>query len=198
MRRIPPGFPDDRCPCCGVRLEGCFCSGLPELTPSLRFVFVQHPFEVRKPTGTARLVCRILVGSERRTWDRTRTEPPAPGSILLYPFPDAPRLASSDLVPGAVVAIPDGTWPQAARIANRLLRAGAAARSLPDGIRPIWSLRDAGIEGRISSGQAAAAALRIAGEAEAARTVEEAIAEASRRIRALRGLPSPAPRLDPP
>ena len=186
---MSPGYPPNRCPDCGMGLEGCLCADLPRLVGRVRLLFVQHPFEVRKPTGSARLACRILSNARRETWDRTLLPTLEPGSLLLYPFPDAPILEAKDLGGSPVLAIPDGTWPQAARIANALLRRTAVLpRALPPDLHPLWSLRDGGSPDRISSAQAASEALRIAGDHDASRTLEQALAQASRGIRAMRGL----------
>ena len=194
MRRILGGYPDSRCPDCGLAPEHCLCANLPSLATRIAPIFVQHPAEERKPTGSARLSCRILTSARRSTWDRTRPPTFAAGTLLLYPFPDAPPLTSADLAGKVEVAIPDGTWAQAARIANVLRRdPSVVPRALPAGLDRVWSLRDSGSDERLSSAQAAAEALEIGREHQAASVLREALMEASRRMRAMRGLVEPPP-----
>lgn len=113
--------------------------------------------------------------------------------MLLYPFPEASVLAPADLERGTVV-IPDGTWAQAARIANVLRRNPALeVRRLPEASLQAWRLRQATENGRFSSGQAAAMVLEIAGEPDASRKLIEVLDEAARRMLQQRGIMPPGP-----
>lgn len=157
-------------------------------------MFLQHSQELLKPTNSARLACRILSNASVRTWERLSPPEFGPEAILLFPFPGAPTLAPSDLQGDAVVVIPDGTWSQAGRMANVLNRSGSIrSRTLPPGESSLWSVRLSNDPARISSAQAASAALAIGGESQAAEFLDRALVEASQRILSMRGISSRGP-----
>jgi len=200
MRRVYPASEIPRCPVCGVHLHLCFCSGFPTFATRLRFRFVQHSQEARKPTNSARLACRILSEASIVPW--SRAEPPTlpPGTVLLYPSAQAETLSVPDLAELALAAeggrvtfaIPDGTWSQAGRIASGLRTARLPQRALPAGNSSAWTVRRSDDPERISSAQAAAAVLLLAGESQAGTSLLEALSESSRRILSMRGAkPSP-------
>ena len=189
MRRIHSANATTRCFVCGMRREHCFCAELPVHAVRTRILFVQHLQETLKPTNSARMVCRILPSASILTW--SRTEPPTlpDDAILLYPSAQATVLEAADLSGSALVVVPDGTWSQAGRIASVLGRIIPRHRTLPPGGVLAWTVRKSNDPQRISSGQAAAAVLRLAGEAKAAHGLDEALAESQRRIMVLRGIP---------
>jgi DTW domain-containing protein len=189
MRRIHSANASTRCFVCGMRREHCFCAGLPVHDARTRILFVQHVQETLKPTNSARMVCRILSNAAILTW--ARTEPPSfpDGAILLYPSEHAAPLEAHDLSGSALVVVPDGTWSQAGRIASVLGRIIPRHRTLPPGGALAWTVRKSSDPERISSGQAAAAVLHLAGETDAALDLDEALAESQRRIMILRGIP---------
>lgn len=186
MRRL--SCSNARCPVCGTRPDLCICAELPSLRTRCRFVFVQHSAELRKPTNTARLACRVLSDAVVVPWERTNPPAVAESAILLYPFPDAPLLEPIDMTENVQVFVPDGTWNQTGRIANELRRRGATPRRLLEEGMPAWRIRTATEPDRVSSGQAVAAALGVAGDATASNALAEALSEAARRILSMRGL----------
>lgn len=190
MRQVHPAVANPRCPHCGVHLHLCFCADYPVFATRTRLVFLQHSQELVKPTNSARLACRILSNASIRTWERLSPPDFGPEAILLFPFPGASELEPADLQGDALVVIPDGTWSQAGRMANVLNRSGSVrSRTLPPGGSSLWSVRLSDDPARISSAQAASAALAIAGEAAAAAFVDSSLAEASQKILAMRGIP---------
>ncbi|HQF55055.1 MAG TPA: tRNA-uridine aminocarboxypropyltransferase [Fibrobacteria bacterium] len=196
MRRVYPASTSiPRCQVCGVHEHLCFCAGFPVLATRTKIVFLQHPQEARKPTNSARLACRILSDASIVPW--SRVEPPRLGddAILLYPSPDATPLEPHELAGSATVVIPDGTWSQASRIASVLRNTPLRRRILPTGNATTWTVRQSDDPERISSAQAAAMALHLAGEPEAATSLYDAVREAGRRILAMRGIS--ADRRDP-
>jgi len=189
MRRVHPASNSiPRCPVCGVHEHLCFCAGFPVLATRTRIVFLQHPQEAKKPTNSARLACRILSNAAIAPW--SRVDPPAfpADAILLYPSADATPLSTRDFSEPATLVIPDGTWSQASRIANVLKSKPFRRRVLPAGAATNWTVRQSDDPARISSAQAAALALGVAGEAEAATVLAEAVAEAGRQILSMRGM----------
>ncbi len=199
MRRVFPASEVPRCPVCGVHLHLCFCAGFPRFATRTRFWFVQHSQEARKPTNSARLACRILSEASIVPW--SRGEPPSfpARTFLLYPSAQAKPLTARELsdlaldVEGGPVtfAIPDGTWSQAGRIASELRKTIIAQRTLPPGNSSAWGVRQSDDPERISSAQAAAMVLLLAGETLAGSNLLEALAESSRRILAMRGMKQP-------
>ena len=192
MRRVYPASTSiPRCPVCGVHEHLCFCAGFPVLATRTRIVFLQHPQEAKKPTNSAPLTCRILSSASIIPW--SRVDPPAfpPDAILLYPSPDATPLTVEDFANASTLVIPDGTWSQASRIANVLKSKPFRRRVLPAGITTNWTVRQSDDPERISSAQAAALALGVAGENEAATVLADAVAEAGRRILSMRGMIRP-------
>jgi DTW domain-containing protein YfiP len=181
---------------CGVHLRLCFCSGFPTFATRIRFRFVQHSQEARKPTNSARLACRILSEADIVPWSRG-TPPAFPArTFLLYPSAQAKPLTekelsdlATDMEGGPVTfAIPDGTWSQAGRIASELRKTRLPQRILPPGNSSAWGVRQSDNPERISSAQAAAMVLLLAGETEAGSKLLEALAESSRRILSMRGV----------
>jgi DTW domain-containing protein YfiP len=181
---------------CGVHLHLCFCAGFPTFATRIRFWFVQHSQEARKPTNSARLACRVLSEAAIVPWSRGGQPIFPPGTVLLYPSAQAELLTAGkleDLARAAeggrvTFAIPDGTWSQAGRIASELRKTRLPERMLPPGNSSAWGVRRSDDPERISSAQAAAAVLLLAGEARAGSSLMEALAESSRRILAMRGV----------
>jgi len=200
MRRVGPNLITPRCPECGIHLARCLCPDLVALPTRTKIVFVQHVQELQKPTNSARLALKVLADARIVAWERT--SPPAfvPDPILLYPLEGAEVLAPEELTESVTVLVPDGTWGQASKIANAMGRGRVRARILPEGNRSLWTVRNVADVERISSAQAAAAVLAIAGETAAARGLLEALTEANRRILSMRGIvPGPAePKVLPP
>lgn len=190
MRRVFPANDNPRCPTCGTRPDLCICEGLEVFRTPLRFLFVQHTQESLKPTNSARLACRMVEGAAILPWNRV--EPPAlpEGAILLYPSAEATELDPSELVEGITIAIPDGTWSQASRIASILARQQVRRRTLPPGIVADWGLRHASAPERVSSAQALAFVLGLGCQADAAEGLANALSEAGRRILSMRGIVS--------
>lgn len=189
MRRVDPANLVHRCPHCGTRLPHCVCLPLPRLPTRTRFVFLQHAFEQGKPTNTARLACRILDSASILPWDRLHPPALGPTDILLYPLPGSRILHPDDLTSDRRVLIPDGTWSQAAKMANVLHRQGWIGHTLDASTPPSsWGARHGGSLQRISSAEAAAAVLSLAGESRPALLLRDAVAQVGARILAMRGL----------
>ena len=194
MRRVNPASETPRCPVCGVHPHLCFCADFPVFATRTRFVFLQHSQETLKPTNSARLACRILSSASIAPWARTAPPPFPAATILLYPSAQAAPLAPEELSGSALVVIPDGTWSQASRIANVLGKESILRRTLPLGNASAWSVRLSDDPERISSAQAAAMVLRMAGEDAPADFLFGAVAESGRRILSMRGLSERLPK----
>lgn len=193
MRRVGPNLITPRCGECGIHLARCMCPELAALPTRTRIVFVQHVQELQKPTNSARLALKVLSDARIVAWDRTAPPEFRPDPILLYPLEGARVLTADELTESVTVLVPDGTWGQASKIANVLGRGRVRARILPEGNRSLWTVRNVADTERISSAQAAAAVLSIAGETAPAESLLAALSEANRRILSMRGIvPGPA------
>ncbi|HNY31298.1 MAG TPA: tRNA-uridine aminocarboxypropyltransferase [Fibrobacteria bacterium] len=191
MRRVDPTQLSHRCPTCGTLLSDCVCVDLPRFHPPTRFLFLQHSTEIRKPTNTARLACRVLSNARCETWNRTCPPVLPADSLLLYPLPGARILQGEELARPRTLVIPDATWAQASRIANVLHNRGLPVASLPPDIQGRWGVRRGGEGFRVSSAEAAAFVLALSGQEDASNVLLGAVAEAGRKILAMRGLPWP-------
>jgi len=197
MRRVNPASEIPRCPVCGVHPHLCFCAEYATFATRTRFVFLQHSQETLKPTNSARLACRILSSASIVPWIRTAPPPFPPNTVLLYPAADAAPLTSRDLAESALIVIPDGTWSQASRIASVLGKGPLLRRTLPPGNASAWTVRQSDDPERISSAQAAAMVLQLAGETAPAACLFEAVAESGRRILSMRGITERLPKIAP-
>jgi len=130
------GYRSARCDGCGLRVELCICAKLPTFTIETRLHLTLHCQEVRKPSGTARLLRRLIPASEFSTYGdgrnaeqsaashsavhETRLLEPLP-TLVLYPDLSAPTLNQvSQEVRGPVrLVVPDGTWVQTRRWRRR-------------------------------------------------------------------------------
>jgi DTW domain-containing protein YfiP len=140
------GYRSLRCDGCGLRIELCICSQLPQFSSRTLLHLTLHCQELRKPSGTARLLRRLLPDHEFSTYGDGRmptrgvdvlgTEQladPVPSddtpsalatalpSLILYPDPGAPTLEELTLqLRGPVrLIVPDGTWTQTQRWRKR-------------------------------------------------------------------------------
>lgn len=131
------------------------CASLPRVPTRTRIHLVVHHHELAKPTGTARLLQRVLpnlelevfgaradVASDLQEGDNSNAPetakatpvdplgtPAAPEALLLYPDLHARSVAHyAGLASGPVrLVVPDGTWSQTRRWRKR----AALARELP-------------------------------------------------------------------
>lgn len=188
MRRVGPNLITPRCGECGIHLARCLCPDLVALPTRTRIVFVQHVQELVKPTNSARLALKVLENASIVAWERKAPPKFEPAPILLYPLEGAQVLTAEELDGSATVLVPDGTWGQASRIANVMGHGSVRARVLPEGNRSLWTVRNVSDTERISSAQAAAAVLGLAGETAAAENLLAALSEANRRILSMRGI----------
>jgi len=188
MRRVGPILDYSRCLDCGLHRHRCICASLEVHPTRVRIRFVQHIQELLKPTNSARLACRILSSAEIVAWDRVAPPKLEPEAILLYPLEGSLPLQPEELTESVSVVIPDGTWAQASRIANVLGHGRVRARTLPLGNHSLWTVRQCKDPERISSAQAAAVVLELAGEAQAAASVMKALVEMDRAILSMRGI----------
>jgi DTW domain-containing protein len=110
-----------RCGGCGLYPELCVCSSLPALQTRVEVVVLVHRLERFKSTNTGRLAARALTRGLSVTRDRHSplVITPVPRSYVLFPKPDATSLTEAIASGIDRLIVPDGTWPQAGRLARR-------------------------------------------------------------------------------
>jgi DTW domain-containing protein YfiP len=110
-----------RCGGCGLYPELCLCAMLPALAARVEVIVLMHRLERFKSTNTGRLAARAL--ARGRNVVRDRGTPvlvtPVPRSYVLFPRPDAVPLTAALACGIDRLIVPDGTWPQAARLTRR-------------------------------------------------------------------------------
>lgn len=131
-----------------------------------------HVFELKKPSNSARLlpVClknaELLVRGEKdRPMNTESLRDPERELWVLFPSDDSEPL-TSELVAAArkpiTLVVPDGTWPQARRIPNRVAELKTARRvRLADAAPATMRLRHHPDPNRMSTAEAVARALMV-------------------------------------
>lgn len=171
--------PHPRCHRCAFRGPACLCGSLPSLTTAISVTIVRHVAERSKATGTARWVglalanCRVLdYGMPPDPFDEADLG--VEGAVLL--FPDGPATPPVQLPRHLIV--PDGTWPQARRMVQRLPALRTLERLSLPAPKSHHRLRHAPLKEGMSTLEAVAAALDLCGETAAAaglRAVHQAV-----------------------
>jgi len=110
-----------RCPLCGLHARSsCLCADLPSFTPRTQVILVAHRDELRKTTNTAKLSARMLAGARViSSDDPSSDDSPCAGAFLLFPSEHALPLAEACARGVTRLVVPDGTWRQARKIAQK-------------------------------------------------------------------------------
>jgi DTW domain-containing protein YfiP len=136
----------------------CVCALVPQLRSRTRVVVVAHPRELDKPTNTGRFVPRILTRGELVLRDAV-ADPPR-GSALLFRSEDAAPIDPTS--PPSTLYVPDGTYRQARRMANRDRFLKDMPRvALPESVRAVGYMRRGARLDHLSTLEAVARALGI-------------------------------------
>jgi len=196
--------PDDysreaRCRYCRLTPGLCVCGDLPRIETRLRVLLILHAKEVERQSNTGMLAHRMLVRSEAcvfGSWDEEFPEEalrrPDTDYLVLHPLDDAQVLTPERAAPApgrtTTLVVLDGTWHQARRMTRRVpgLRDLPYLR-LPDDVAETYQPRRAPRPGHYSTAGAIAHALRCAGEADAAATMEAALERTWPRLLHVRG-----------
>ena len=179
-----------RCQRCRFPVPACLCPDVPRLQTRLEVVFVRHASERDRLTNTGHWAALALAGSA--VLEQGLPGAPldasalaAPGTWVLFPSPHPPHPGSP---PSRRLVVPDGTWPQARRMMQRI----PALRTLPR-----LALPPAGAATRLrrpvsdgmSTLEALAAALRALDEPDVATGLESLLAAGVELATRLRGNP---------
>lgn len=100
----------------------CYCEAIPQIPSRTRVVFLQHPRERRVAIGTARMAHLALPNSELHQGVSFDGHPAVealaekPGTVVLFPSPEARPLESFLDAPPSNLVVVDGTWPLARKV----------------------------------------------------------------------------------
>lgn len=152
-----------RCPRCLLQLRVCLCAAVPTVATRTRIVIVRHHLERWRSSNSGRLAHFALPNSEIIDHGGIRGPaalPPLDGAWLL--FPEGEPVTRAPEPPPRQLVVLDATWSQARRMFRKLapLR-GLPYLRLPDEAMPAARLRASPGEGRVSTLEAIARALRL-------------------------------------
>lgn len=114
----------ERCVRCHLAHEACLCASIEPIAVRTSIALLVHHVETHKTTHTGRLAS-LAMGARYLRWGDPRLPRPEPIAgpvLLLFPTPEARLLRAEDAATSATLVVPDGTWPQARRIARRVER----------------------------------------------------------------------------
>jgi len=100
----------------------CYCAAIPRVPSRTRVVFLQHPRERRVAIGTARMAHLALPNSELHQGVSFDGHPAVealaklPGTVVLFPSPEARPLEAFLEAPPQNLVVVDGTWPLARKV----------------------------------------------------------------------------------
>jgi DTW domain-containing protein YfiP len=176
-----------RCPHCRVPATFCLCALRPTVPTRAGMCLLMHDAEPMKPTNTGWLVADVVADTEAFGWARTHADPrlvallrdPQRMPYVVFPADGAAPervVHEVETPPGRrpLFVLLDGTWAAA----RRMFRASPYLDSLPVlSFAPAqvsrYRLRRARREGQLCTAEVAALCLRLAGEAQAARALDD-------------------------
>jgi DTW domain-containing protein len=188
-----------RCQRCGLPKRLCLCAELPTLDVRTRIVLVMHRREPLKSSNTARLAMAMIPGALRVVVGARDRVPavaklPLGRRLLLFPLAGAEELSPAHATGADVLVVPDGTWPQARRLARRVAAlAGVTIVRLPAGPPSRYSLRRNVRPGTVSTFEAIARSLALLEGAATEETMLPWLEQFVRRTLRLRGRAEPSP-----
>lgn len=166
--RLIPGR--DLCADCELPLRTCLCSLVVRIHNDVPVLVLQHPDEVRRAKGTARLMarclsrCRVVVGERfdvPSLWRMLHGD--GARSVLVYPEVEAVPAIESDrpVGPPTQLVMLDGTWRKSLRMLsiNPLLQALPRLALTPDRAGVYGALRKARLPTQLSTLEATCRAL---------------------------------------
>lgn len=154
------------CSKCGKPNKACICPWIQSLSSNVELIILQHPSEVNKPLGTARILSlslansRVLVGedfSQCEQLNRLLAEPQVQHYVL---FPNDSSLSANTLTTGTHkkkirVILLDGTWRKAYKMWQLSSNLHALpSLHLPDDLVGNYRIRKAPSENSLSTVEA--------------------------------------------
>jgi DTW domain-containing protein len=186
-----------RCPRCALHAVYCLCGEAPRLRPRTGLVVVRHLHEAEKTSNTARIALLALPDALLLSPDEARGPAgeallSSPDTWLLLDGPGALPMEEAPwgARPPARLALVDGTWGQARRMAARLPALAALPRLYLRAPPPARArLRQPPTPGGRATIEAMADALALLGEEEIARDLLALQARHVEAVRRQRGVP---------
>jgi DTW domain-containing protein YfiP len=177
---------DHRCDRCWVHERICLCPILPSLEARTRVILLLHFREQNQTSNTGHLLHLALPNSEMRVYADFENpmrdddlDDPAFQTYALFPGEGATELSRAEVEADerpVRLAIPDGTWRQAAKMMLRCPTLHRLPRRLlPPGPPSRYQLRRAEDPARISTFEAGARALGLLEGPEVQRRLEEEV-----------------------
>ena len=192
----------ERCVACRMHLQDCICALVPKLNLTTKIIVMMHHREWSKPTASARLLalaspnCEIrLRGQKDLPFDSSGILSDERRTLVLYPSDDArvltPEMLAEDPRPITLV-VPDGSWRQAAKSAQREPVLNNLPRIiLPDMGPTQYQLRHEPKAGGLGTFEAMARALRVIEGEETYQKLNTLFMTMVERTLATRGQPTP-------
>ncbi len=153
----------ERCARCLYQQRVCLCAQIPRIETRTRIIIVRHHLEAWRSSNSGRLAHLALVNSEivdHGGQGGPAVLPPLDGAWLVFPAGE-PCMQASEPPPRQLVFL-DATWSQARRMFRKIsaLR-GVPILRLPDVPMRMARLRESPGQGRVSTIEAIAGALRL-------------------------------------
>jgi DTW domain-containing protein YfiP len=171
-----------RCERCHQGVDACMCDALAPIAVRTPIQVLVHHVEAWKTTNTGRLA-QLTMGARYDLWGdpTTRAVPSLPQGkvLLLFPSDDARPMREGDAEGAPTLVVPDGTWNQARKIANRVASSceGRVVRVRVETDAPsAYVFRRTAREGALSTFEALAHALSVLEGEEGPRVREQALA----------------------
>jgi len=173
-----------RCEACQLAQHACLCGWRPRLQSGCEVVLLMHRNEVFKPTNTGRLIADVLPAQTHVfCWHRTTPDPallsmladPARRCCVVYPdeeggLIDPESLSQPDRKTTFILL--DGTWKQGRRMLTLSRWLDAVPRlALPETLLRGYAVRKSRLSHQLSTAEAGALCLQLAGELDQAETL---------------------------
>ncbi|GGY74148.1 DTW domain-containing protein [Cellvibrio zantedeschiae] len=170
-----------RCEQCQLAAYACICDWQPQLQSHVEFVLLLHRIEIFKPTNTGRLIADLFPRTHAYCWSRTEPDQALLDLLqdenrqcfIVFPAdtPEAkakPREVFSEVPDNNKIKtfiLLDATWKQSSRMfhLSRWLES-VPCISLPQGALRGYAVRKSHQEDYLSTAEAAALCLQMAGE----------------------------------
>ena len=194
-----------RCEFCQLANFACLCQWRPKSMSECDFVLLMHRDEVFKPTNTGRLIADIFPENTYAfAWSRTEPsaellqllDDPRRQCFIIYPSAESETRAVYSTVPvsdkSPTFILLDGTWKQSSRMfhLSRWLDKVPVLR-LPETLLRGYAVRKSHQDNYLSTVEAAALCLQVAGESRQSETLLDYFALFNMHYLATRGCCAP-------
>lgn len=194
-----------RCETCQLADFACLCAWRPSLHSTVEFVLLMHRDEVFKPTNTGRLIADVLPGNAHVfAWSRTDPDAellqlladPLRQCFIVFPASESDAREIYSALPKddkmITFILLDGTWKQGSRMfhLSRWLD-NVPILALPETLVRSYAVRKSHQDSYLSTLEAGALCLQIAGELSQSETLLDYFALFNHHYLATRGCHAP-------